>query len=238
MKKIIAVLLCFATVFCFAACTKKPVTNEETTTAEPTGKPGEWVTNEKGEPQTKSTPYLVLDENGEPQTDENGKALTTCRMEIATYPPAPGETIPPQTQPPTVAPGNTVSNENLDWPAYDFMTKFPKAADKVAKTVYSNKENGKEQLAAIYINEMSYADFLAYIETCKKAGFTQYNKNTQFPETAQAGKSYTYMTVEQGLYVTFTYYTDEYPYRNCDLYISVANYDVGGVVAMLEGKTE
>ncbi len=233
MKKLIAVLLCFSVIFSFAACTKDPANNDETT--EPTGKPGEWVTNAEGEVQTVTTPYLVLDKNDEPQTGEDGKVMTTTVYEIMTYPPAEGETLPPQTTVPTVPAGNTIKSENKDWPTQEFMTKLPKAADKVAKATYNSNEDGSEQLATVYINEMSYADYLAYLKKCEDAGFTRYVSGKQMPEKAEAGKSYVYLSVANGLYVTVAYYTDEYPYRNCDVLITVANYDVGGIIGTLEG---
>lgn len=233
MKKFIAVLLCFAVVFAFAACTKDPANNEETT--EPTGKPGEWVTDAEGEVQTVTTPYLVLDDKGEPQTDENGKALTTTVFEIETYPAPEGETLPPQTTAPTVPVGNTVSSDNLAWPTQEFMTKLPKAADKVDKATYQSNEDGSEQLATIYINEMTYEAFKDYLKKCADAGFVQRNTGKPVPEKLEAGKSFVYLSIANDLTVTITYYTDEYPYRNCDVLITVANYDVGGVVALLEG---
>ena len=219
MKKFIAVLLCFACVFAFAACTKK-----DPETQEPTGTPGEWVTDESGSVVMTEIPFLDLDENGEPQLDENSKPMTTYVKQIVTYPPAEGETLPPKTTSPTVAPGNTLKSEKAAWPSQSFLTKLPKLKDTVDKTTYQKNDNG--ELATIYINDISYADYLAYIETCKKAGFEQNNKGTVLPEKAQAGKSYVYYTVANGLYITMTYYTDEYPYRNCDLFISVANYDL------------
>ena len=224
MKKFVAVLLCFAVIFAFAACTKKP--EEVETTTEPTGAPGEWVTNADGEVQTATAPYLVLDENGQPQYDENSNVMTTVAYEILTYPPAEGETIPVKTTAPTVAHGNTVKSENAKWPEHEFMSKLPKAAATVDKATHQSNKDGSQQLATVYINEMSYSDFLSDLETCKKAGFTQKNTGTVIPEKAEAGKSYIYYTVANGLYITITYYMDDYPYRLCDLYISVANYDL------------
>lgn len=218
MKKLFAVLLCFACVFAFAACTKKEPDTE------PTGTPGEWVTDADGSVVMTQTPFLDLDENGQPQTDANGSPLTTIVNQIATYPPAPGETIPPKSTSPTVAPGNTIKSENKAWPTESYMAKFPKLRDTVDKSTYSKGENG--QLVTIYINEISYADFLNYLETCKQAGFTQSNPGTVIPESAAAGKSYVYASEANGLYITLTYYTDDYPYRNCDLFISITDYDL------------
>lgn len=222
MKKLIAVMLCFACVFAFAACTKKDPDNAPET--EPTGTPGEWVTDAEGKVVITQVPFLDLDENGEPQTDANGNALTTIVNQIETYPAAPGETIPPKSTVPTVAPGNTLKSEGSAWPAHSYMSKLPKLRDKIDKTTYNKDKNG--QLTTVYVNEISYADFLAYIETCKKAGFTQSNTGTVLPEKAAPGKSYIFASQSHGLYITFTYYTDEYPYRNCDLFISVADYDL------------
>lgn len=220
MKKMIAVLLCFAAIFAFAACTK----DEPDTTTEPTGRPGDMVTNDKGDVVTVTDFALVLDENGEPQLDEKGNVMTTVGYAVATYPPAEGETLPPQTTVPTVAAGNTIKSENAKWPAHEFMSKLPKLRDNVDKATLVTTDKG--QLATVYVNELSYADYLAYIETCKKAGFVQKNTGTKLPEKPEAGKSYIYYTVENGLYITMTYYTDEYPYRNCDLYISVSDYNL------------
>ncbi len=228
MKKFIAVLLCFSVIFAFAACTK----NEPDTTTEPTGRPGDMVTDANGGVVTVTDFALVLDENGEPQLDANGNVMTTVGNAVATYPPAEGETLPPLTKAPTVAVGNTIKSENAKWPAEEFMSKLPKLRADVDKATHVTTDKG--QISTIYINELSYADYLAYIDTCKKAGFAQKNTGTVIPESAQAGKSYVYYTVANGLYITMTYYTDEYPYRNCDLYISVADYnllDGVGVVA-------
>lgn len=220
MKKYIAVLLCFAVIFAFAACTK----NEPETTTEPTGKPGDFVTDDNGNVVTVTDVGLVLDEKGEPQLDSDGKVMTTVGYAIATYPPAEGETLPPKTTAPTVAVGNTIKSENAKWPAHEFMSKLPKIKENVDKATLVTTDKG--QIASIYVNELSYSDYLGYIETCKKAGFEQKNTGTKLPETPEAGKSYIYYTVANGLYITMTYYTDEYPYRNCDLYISVADYSL------------
>ena len=104
------------------------------------------------------------------------------------------------------------------------MSKLPKLKENVDKTTHVTTDRG--QIATVYVNELSYSDYLSYIETCKKAGFVQKNTGTKLPENPEAGKSYIYYTVENGLYITMTYYTDEYPYRNCDLYISVADYSL------------
>ena len=86
MKKYISVLLCFAVIFAFAACTK----NEPETTTEPTGKPGDFVTDDNGNVVTVTDVGLVLDEKGEPQLDSNGNVMTTVGYAVATYPPAEG----------------------------------------------------------------------------------------------------------------------------------------------------
>ena len=122
MKKFIAVLLCFAAIFAFAACTK----NEPDTTTEPTGRPGDMVTNDNGDVVTVTDFALILDENGEPQLDSDGNVMTTVGYAVATYPPAEGETLPPKETSPTVAPGNTIKSENAKWPADEFMSKLPK----------------------------------------------------------------------------------------------------------------
>ncbi len=217
MKKIIAVMLCFASVFAFAACNK----NTEDPT-EPAGTPGDWITDENGELVMTEMPFLVLDENDEPVLDENGNPQTTIVKQIATYPAGPGETYP--TKAPTVAPGNTIRSEKAAWPTHSFMAKLPKLRDNIDKTTY--QKNDKGELATVYVNEISYEDFLAYLETCKKAGFAQSNSGTVIPEKSEAGKSYAYYTEANGLYITMTYYTDEYPYRSCDLFINVSNYNL------------
>lgn len=220
MKKFIAVLLCFACVFAFAACTKEETPDTTETTVK--NRPGDWVTDANGEVVTTRVPFLQLDENGEPMLDENSKPLTTYVDKIATYPTAEGETFPPKT--PTVAPGNTMKSEKSKWPTHEFMSKLPKLRDTIDKTTYQKNENGNH--ATVYVNEISYADYLKYIEACKKAGFEQKNTGTKIPDKEVPGKSYIYYTVANGLYITMTYYTDEYPYRNCDLFISVADYDL------------
>ena len=258
MKKIIAVLLCFAVIFAFAACTKKAVDGETTTAVElpanvitdangnpetvtsvsvvydADGKPkttyvseyktypaGAWVTDSNGMWVTQTEQFLVLDDNGEPMVDENGVPITTYAYNNVTYPAAPGETLPPKTTKPA---GYTTPSENAKWPADAFMAKLPKLKDNVDKAIGSTNKNGN--FKNIQINELSYADYLKYIETCKKAGFVQTNTGTVIPSKSEAGECYRYQSVANGLYVTLTYYTDEYPYRTCDLLITVSDYDM------------
>lgn len=270
MKKFIAILFCFAVIFAFAACTKKPNEGETTNPAvtlpanvvlDENGNPVtklhmEFATDAKGHPVTdkngaqlttyrteyKTNPAggivtnangdivtvtdyaLVLDENGNPMLGENGEALTTVGFAPVTYPPAPGETIPTPTTVPTTPVGNTKPGRNQKWIAEEFMSKLPKLRDNVDEAIYATTDKG--QYANIRINELSYADFLKYIETCKKAGFTQSNTAAVIPEKPEAGKCYRYSSNANGLYITLTYYTDEYPYRTCDLYITVTDYDM------------
>lgn len=256
MKSFIAVLLCFTVVFAFAACGKKASEGETTTdlpinvvtdadgkarttlvletatdkngkvvttyrSEYATYKAGANATNSNGDYVTVTEYGLAIDKEGNTILGEDGKALTTVEYSIVTYPPAPGETIPPKTTRPV---GYTNPSEKEKWPAAKFMAKLPKLRDTVDKIISSSNENGN--FTNIHINELSYADFLKYIETCKKAGFVQSNTGAKIPETPEAGKSYSYYSAANGLYVTIVYYTDEYPYRTCDLFITVSDYDM------------
>ena len=227
MKKIIAVALVFATLFAFTAC--KNTVNEGQTTepvAEETGRPGDWVTNASGEPQTTQNYYVILDDNSKPMTevvtDENGsenvQVVTTVVYDIETYPGA--------TQAPTVAPGYTMADKNMSWPAYSFMDKVPVLKDKISDSSYSKNDDG--EVAVIYLNDMSYADYLKYIDKCKAAGFEQTYGNN-LPEKEEDGESYIYYSIANGLYLGVSYNTNSAPYRNCDVKITVANYDVAGI---------
>lgn len=272
MKNFIAVLLCFAVIFAFAACSKKTTGSETTAVAsapleeipsnvvldangnpvtevtfqyatnasghyytEANGSPatissieykthaaGDIVVGADGNPVTVTEFGFILDENNEPKLDENGVPLTTYVYNFATYPTVPGGTLP--TTAPTNPVGNTNPSRNHKWISDEFMAKLPKLRDNVDEAISATTDKG--HYANIRINELSYADFLKYIETCKKAGFTQSNTGTVIPGTAEAGKLYRYSSNANGLYVTLTYYTDEYPYRTCDLYITVADYDM------------
>lgn len=226
MKKMIAVLLCFAMIFAFAAC-KNSSQNEEATTAksteETTGKPGEFVTNDKGEIQTKADSYVLTDEKNQPitkiVTGEDGvttyEVVTTIVYDVETYPGA--ETIP------TVAPGNTLAPDTQSWPTHKFMSKLPEFADKVDDVDYSKSDKG--EIAVIYLNDVKYDEYLAYVAKCQKAGFEN-SYNIKIPEKAQNGESYIYYSVSNGLYIGITYNTDAAPYRNCDMRISISSYDV------------
>lgn len=227
MKKVIAVILAFAMIFAFAAC-KNNIDEGQTTepVTEETGKPGDWVTNAAGEVQTTAESYLVLDDNSKPMTevvtDENGsenvQLVTTLVYDIVT--------VPGATQAPTVAPGFTMADKDMKWPAYSFIKKLPVLAEKVSDSSYSQNEEG--EVAVIYLNDMSYADYLKYIDKCKAAGFEQtYGHN--LPEKEVDGESYIYYSIANGLYLGVTYNTNTAPYRNCDVKITVANYDVAGI---------
>ena len=227
MKKIIAVVLTFAMIFVFAAC-KNNIDENQTTepVTEATGTPGGWVTNAAGELQTTQNYYVILDDNSKPMTEivtdekgsENVQVVTTVVFDIETYPGA--------TQAPTVAPGYTMADKGMSWPGYKFMEKVPVLADKISDSSYSKNDNG--EVAVIYLNDMSYADYLKYIDKCKAAGFEQtYGDN--LPEKEEDGRSYIYYSIANGLYLGVTYNTHSAPYRNCDVKITVANYDVAGI---------
>jgi len=183
---------------------------------------GDIVTDADGDVVTVTEYALVLDKNGNPMLGEDGKVITTYGYTPVTYPPAPGDTLP--TALPTTPVGNTNPSKNQKWLTQEFMAKLPKLRDNVDEAIYATTDKG--QYANIRINELSYADYLKYIETCKKAGFAQSNTGTVLPNSPEAGKSYIYSSKANGLYVTITYYTDEYPYRTCDLYITVTDYDM------------
>lgn len=223
MKNVIAVLLAFAMIFVFAAC-KNNIDENKTTepVTEATGVPGAWVTNAQGEYQTTGYPYVVPDEDGKPLTevvtDENGseraRVVTTLVYDIATYPGA--------TQVPTVAPGYTMADKGMNWPSYEFLAAVPVLSEKVSDISYSKLDEG--EAVVIYINDMSYADYLRYIDKCKAAGFEQTYGNT-LPEKETDGESYIYYSTANGLRLGVMYNTDSTPYRNCDVKITVADYD-------------
>lgn len=224
MKKIIAVVLTFAMIFAFAAC-KNNIDENQTTepVTEETGVPGGWVTNASGELQTTQNYYVILDDNSKPMTEivtdekgsENVQVVTTVVFDIETYPGA--------TQAPTVAPGYTMADKGMSWPGYKFMEKVPVLKDKISDSSYSKHEDG--EVAVIYLNDMSYADYLKYIDKCKAAGFEQ-TLGDNLPEKEEDGESYIYYSIANGLYLSVTYNTNAAPYRNCDVKITVTNYDV------------
>lgn len=226
MKNVIAVLLTFAMIFVFAAC-KNNIDENKTTepVTEATGVPGAWVTNARGEYQTTGYHYVLSGDDGKPLTqvvtDDNGsekyQVVTTLVYDIATYPGA--------TQVPTVAPGYTMADKGMNWPSYEFLAAVPVLAEKISDISYSKSDEG--EAAVIYLNDMSYADYLKYIDKCKAAGFEQSYGNN-LPEKETDGESYIYYSIANGLYMGVIYNTDSTPYRNCDVKITVANYDVDG----------
>ncbi len=232
MKKLIALLLCFSLVFAFAACKNRvdePQTTQEATTKErQTGAPGDWVTNAKGEVQTVTNSYVVPDENSHPVTqivtDEDGSTrsemVTTIIYDIETYPGA--------TQVPTVAPGYTNPSNNEKWPGYAFMSKVPVLSNKVDDVSYSKTDKG--EIVALRFNEVSYGDYLKYIEKCRAAGFKQ-DYGTKFPDKEIDGEVYIFYSLSYGLYFGVTYNTDSISYRDCDVKITVSNYDVSGIMS-------
>ncbi len=233
MKKIICVLLTLALAVSFAACQKKGGKADETTTDN--YHPGEWVTDEKGVIQTTLSPLLVTDKNGEAVTKavsgKDGKtkyeAVTTYVYSIQTNPAREGETLPPEPTAQTVPVGNTLPSQNKAWPTDAFMSALPKAASKVD---FLSTSSGKEgHCASISLNNFTYEQFLGYIKILTSSGFAQSYGNKDFPAKAEKGAAYYYGTVAKGLYVTVVFYTDEAPYRNCDLSITAADYDVGGI---------
>ncbi|MBR4051053.1 MAG: hypothetical protein IKK09_11200 [Clostridia bacterium] len=227
MKKYIAVVIVFAMIFAFAAC-KNDVDEGQTTepVAEETGRPGDWVTNASGELQTTAVSYIIADEYSNPVTeiitDENGSEkvqfVTTLIYDI--------ETNPGATQAPTVAPGFTLADKDMRWPAHKFMDKVPVLKDKISDSSYSKTEDG--EVAVIYLNDISYADYLKYIEKCKTAGFEQ-TLGDNLPEKEEDGRSYSYYSIANGLYLNVIYNTHSAPYRNFDVKIAIANYDVASI---------
>ena len=224
MKKAVALLLAFALIFCLAACKNQVALGEETT-QETTGKPGDWITNADGEVQTVTRSYLLTEENGEMKTEivtnadgsEQAVPVTTFVYDVATYPGA--------TQPATVPPGYTLASTGKAWPTESFMSALPVLSETVDDIDLQTNEKG--DVAILYFNEVSYADYLKYVDKCKAAGFEQTSGST-LPETETDGESYIYYSASNGLYVGITYNTDSAPYRNCDVRISVANYSVYG----------
>lgn len=233
MKKLIAALLALSIVFALTACKNKPVNGE--TTTEPTGRPGSYVTDASGNVQTTADYYLELDESGQPKTeiikDEDGSTrvmpVTRVGYEPITYPPKKGETLPATTRH-TMPVNNTVKSNHEAWPTFKFMEKLPKAADTVDRVDHSDTETG--EVAAIWINEMSYADFLKYIDKCKAAGFTD-NAAATPPAQEKEGEYYAFVSNANGLWITVLYSTSTYASRFCDVMITVADYDVANSMA-------
>ncbi len=241
MKKLICLLLTLSLALAFVACQKKGGKIEPETTTDDYH-PGEVVTDESGVIQTTRVPVAVTDKNGETKTkvitEKDGstryEAETTYVQSIQTLPTREGETLPTDAPPQTVPVGNTMPSQNKAWPDYAFMKALPKAADKVDYVTTTFDEKGN--CAIISVNEYTYEQFLQYTKKLADAGFTQSYGNPEFPEKAKEGDSYYYGAAANGLYITVAYYTDHAPQRNCDLNITVADYDVGGVYALLSGK--
>ncbi|MBQ3604098.1 MAG: hypothetical protein IJA02_09670 [Clostridia bacterium] len=234
MKKILALLMAFAMIFCLAACKDSVKDNGESTTEEATtGRPGDFVTDANGEVLLVTKPYIITEANGEVKTekvtDEKGSEyvmpVTTVVVDVETYPGA--------TQAPTVAPGNTMAPTGKKWPKDEFMKKLPVLSENVDDINSSATEEGN--IAILYFNDVSYADYLKYIEKCKAAGFEQ-TYGHDLPEKEENGESYIYYSIANGLYVGITYNTDKAPYRNCDVKISVADYDVAGINASINSE--
>ncbi|MBQ9553088.1 MAG: hypothetical protein IJU96_10040 [Clostridia bacterium] len=243
MKKLICLLLTLSLVFAFAACQKKGgKTDDETTTDN--YQPGAWVTDASGVVQTTVVVMPATDKDGEfatvVATKEDGQtyydSATTYVYSIQTYPAREGETLPTEAPPQTSPVGNTLPSQNKAWPSDKFMAALPKAADKVDYLSTTTTEEG--HCVSINVNDYSYEQFLKYTKTLAAAGFTQSYGNPEFPEKAKDGSSYYYGTIANGLYVTVCFNTDSAPYRNCDLNISVADYDVGGIHGILNGQNK
>lgn len=225
MKKLIAVVLTLAAVLTFASCQKKvqPESGESTTEVT-TATPGAWKTDVNGEIMTTGIVYLLPDENSQPMTeivtDENGsqysQLVTTVIYDIWTNPGA--------TKPETVPAGNTMADLQKTWPTEEFMAKVPVLTQTLSDADISKTESGN--LAILYINELSYKEFLAYLEECKAAGFAQSAGHAQMPETEKSGETYMYYSEANGLYLNILYNTDTAPYRNCDVKIIVSDYDL------------
>lgn len=233
MKKLIAALLALSIVFALTACKNKPVNGDDTTeSSEPTGRPGSYVTDASGNVQTTADFYLELDESGQPKTqivkDKDGSTkvapVTRVGYAPATYPPPEGETLPVTTQY-VAKPDSTIKSTHAAWPAFEYLAKVPKAVDTVDRVDHSDNEQG--EVTAIWINEMSYADFLKYIEKCKTAGFTENSAPTP-PTQEKDGEYYAYVSQANGLWLTVFYSTSSYESRFCDVIITVADYDVAG----------
>lgn len=241
MKKLICLLLTLTLALAFVACQKKGGQTEEETTTD-NYHPGEWITDESGVIQTTRVPVPVAGKDGKPVTtvitDKDGSTryeeVTEYIDTIQTVPAREGDTLPPEPPMQTVPVGNTLPSQNKPWPDDKFMAALPKAADKIdfLTTTYDDRGN----CASISLNDYSYEQFLAYTKTLDKAGFTQSYGNPEFPGQPKDGDSYYFGTVANGLYVTVVFYTDKAPYRNCDLNITVADYDVGGLNKILSEK--
>ncbi len=233
MKKLICLLLALALALAFAACQKKGSKTEETTADN--YHPGEWITDASGVIQTTRVPVPVTGKDGKPVTtaiaDKDGstryEAVTDYIDTIQTVPAREDDTLP--TEPPmtNVPVGNTVPSQNKPWPTYAFMKALPKAADKVDFVTTSADSKGNS--ANIKINEYSYEQFLQYLKTLADAGFTKVAGNPDYPEKAKEGDAYYYNGASaDGLHVMVSYYTDHMPQRNCDLSVTVTDYDVNG----------
>lgn len=234
MKKTLALLMAFAMIFCLAACKDSVKDNGESTTEEATtGRPGDFVTDANGEVLLVTKPYIITEANGEVKTekvtDEKGSEyvmpVTTVVVDVETYPGA--------TQAPTVAPGNTMAPTGKKWPKDEFMKKLPVLSENVDDINSSATEEGNT--AILYFNDVSYADYLKYIEKCKAAGFEQTLGNN-LPEKEENGESYIYYSIANGLYVGIVYNTDKAPYRNCDVRISVTDFEPEGLNASINSE--
>ena len=242
MKKLICLLLTLSLVLAFAACQKKGGETETETTAD-NYRPGDWVTDDNGTVQTTRTPFQITEKNGEVATKvvtgKDGQteyeALTTYVDSIQTYPAREGETLPVETRAQTVPAGNTLPSQNKAWPDDEFMAALPRAADKV--DYLTTTDNASGHVASISLNDYSYEQFLQYTKKLAAAGFAQSYGNRDYPEKVTDGDAYYYGAVAKGLYITVVFYTDKAPYRNCDLNITVADYDVGGIYAKINGKS-
>ena len=241
MKKLICLLLTLTLALAFVACQKKGGQTEEETTTD-NYHPGEWITDESGVIQTTRVPVPVAGKDGKPVTtvitDKDGSTryeeVTEYIDTIQTVPAREGDTLPPEPPMQTVPAGNTLPSQNKPWPNYAFMKALPKAADKVdfVTTTFDDRGN----CASININDYSYEQFLQYTKKLAAAGFEQSYGNPDFPAKAVDGDGYYYGTFANGLYITVAFYTDKAPNRNCDLNITVADYDVGGLHALMNGS--
>lgn len=258
MKKLLAIILVFSLAFAFAACKKVidtskdgegiPVTDED-------GNPvtdirWEIVTTPEGETVTATTYEPPSNNDGVQLTNKSGAGLTTARFVqvteevsyIVTLPPPAtdenGKTFAPTQETvvetyPTTPPGNTNASQNVAWPTYDFIKKIPKVKDTVDAIYYSpDKGDGKETVT-IRINDMSYADFKAYVEKCMDAGFENYRDRT-VPENEPKTDTYFFYSTNNGTWFGATFYPENSPYRYCDVQLTISNYNP----AELDGNTQ
>lgn len=233
MKKAIALILAMSVIFAFTACTKKggSADGDESDTASAV-KPGDWVTDKDGNVMTTVDNAILIDEEGsmitEVRSNEEGKTFyvpkTTLHVVPETHSAGEGETYP-VTTPDTLPHGNTLASKHLAWPDYAVLGGVPQVKKEVDNIDYKKDSYG--ELVNIYVNELSYKDFLKYVDKLIDAGYVRSEEAAMqtLPEKAKDGQYYTFHSRVNGKILSMMYYTDGYPYHTYDLFLTVSDYD-------------